>query len=79
MDNDAFNTGFNADAFFGFLEKMLPYISLCKFVAVPDVVANAVATMDNYRWWAWKVKAMGYPVAFLWGIVHECFFVCNTG
>ena len=37
----------------------------CLFAAAPDVVANAVATLDLYRWYAWRIKALGFPVALV--------------
>jgi hypothetical protein len=64
-DNGAFTSGFKPKKFFAWLEKMLPWQSTCLFVACPDVVYNAIATMDNYRLWAWRIKDMGYPVAFI--------------
>lgn len=37
----------------------------CLFAAAPDVVGNAVATLDYFRLFAWKIKALGYPVALV--------------
>lgn len=65
IDNDCFNIAFHPDALFAALDKLAPYRSTCKFVAVPDVVANAVATLWMFRQWAWRIKARGWPVAFV--------------
>lgn len=65
LDNDAFNNEFSMDLLFTALEKMLPYQESCLFVTVPDVICNALATLDKYRYWAWRIKVMGYPVAFV--------------
>ena len=37
----------------------------CLFVAIPDVVADARATLERFRAWRPEVAAAGFPVAFV--------------
>jgi hypothetical protein len=37
----------------------------CLFVVVPDLLCDAVATLERFRWWAWRIKAGGWPVALV--------------
>ena len=62
-DNQAFTQGFNPDTFFPWLEDMIPFRSLCLFVPVPDVVGDAVQTLDNWRRWVRIFE--GWPLAFV--------------
>jgi hypothetical protein len=64
-DNQVFTCGFHADRFFSWLDCLRPYRQRCLFVTVPDVVANAIATLESFKWWAWRFKALGWPVAFV--------------
>jgi hypothetical protein len=65
MDTGTFSQPFDQDAYFATLNKLLPHMKTCKFVVVPDTVANAVATLWQFRQWAWRIKALGFPVAFV--------------
>jgi len=62
-DNEAFTRGFNPNRFFSWLEKMEEYKSTCLFVSVPDVVGNAIATLEQWR--NWVVRFNGWPLAFV--------------
>lgn len=64
-DNGAFTGAFDWDRFERFLTAMRPQAATCRFVAAPDVVGNACATLDRYRYYAWRIKALGYPVALV--------------
>ncbi len=64
-DNEAFTGRFEWSRFAGWLRRMELHKSTCVFVAVPDVVADAIATLEKFRWYAWQVKAMGWPVALV--------------
>jgi hypothetical protein len=61
-DNCAF-TGFEADRFSVWLERMIPYRSTCLFIAVPDVVGDAVATLTSYAVWSQAME--GWPLAYV--------------
>lgn len=65
IDNEAFTGRFEPEKFFAFLQKLRPYRENCLFVSCPDGVADAVATLDRYRWWAWRIKALDLPVALV--------------
>lgn len=61
-DNCAF-TSFDAARFSGWLDAMLPYRRTCLFVAVPDVVGDAAATLARYVTWAEALA--GWPRAYV--------------
>ena len=61
-DNCAF-TGFEAQRFTEWLQRMTPCRATCLFIAVPDVVGDAAATLARYVAWA---EAMGgWPLAYV--------------
>ena len=64
-DNGAYTGNFSPLVFFAWLETMQPHRGLCKFVTCPDSVGNAIETLARYRWYAWKIKALGFPVGFV--------------
>lgn len=61
-DNCAF-TGFEAERFTAWLERMTPYRPTCLFVAVPDVVGDAPATLARYVMWSQAME--GWPLAYV--------------
>lgn len=66
-DNDAFSGRFEAERFLRFLVLLQPYRETCLYVSVPDVVGNAIATLQQWRtrpWW-WRIKEMAFSVAFV--------------
>lgn len=65
FDNQVFSGKFNEKAFWKKLKKMKKYRKSCKFVVAPDVVGNAIATMEAFRYWGCRIKAAGWPVAFV--------------
>lgn len=62
-DNDAF-TGFNASKFRRFLHTITGHVD-CLFVACPDVVGDARATLERFGEWAIEILSTGQPVAFV--------------
>lgn len=62
-DNQAFTKGFSPDMFFPWLEKLTPYKSTCLFVACPDKVGDAKATIELYN--HWRPYFGSWPVAFV--------------
>lgn len=62
-DNGAFS-GFDTNKFLSFLTRIRGYCG-CLFVACPDVVGNAVATVDMYNKWAGEILYNDLPVAFV--------------
>ncbi len=65
MDNGVFTGKFSERDFWGKIDDMLPFRDMCVFVVAPDVVGNAIATMDAFRYWGPRIKAAGWPVAFV--------------
>lgn len=65
MDNDAFGkTGFNPAEFAAMLE-VLKGTPGCLFIACPDVVCDAKATLARFRQWEPRITPTGFPVAFV--------------
>ena len=62
-DNQAFTQGFDPDIFFPWLDTMSPYRDNCLFLTVPDVVGDAVGTVNLWRKWAGRFH--GWPLAFV--------------
>lgn len=62
-DNDCFN-GLNKALFVQML-KSLKGLPGCKFVAAPDVVADAVSTLLRFQMWQPVIKHFGFPVALV--------------
>lgn len=63
-DNDAFNN-FDSGKFMKHLKRMQSFQSTCLFFAAPDVVGNAVETMNQFKGWAEIIKDHGFPVAYV--------------
>lgn len=63
IDNGCF-VGLDRRAFLALLERAQGQPRLL-WVAAPDVVADAVGTLARWDEWGWKIKEMGYPVAFV--------------
>ena len=63
-DNEAFSRGFDVDRMFKHLAKLAPYRNRCLFVVAPDVVGNAVATVELFHEWGQRMRQWG-PVAFV--------------
>jgi hypothetical protein len=63
-DNGAYS-GLNAKAFVQMLEQYAGEAAGCLFVAAPDVVGDAAATLALFGPWRGIIKAYGYPVALV--------------
>lgn len=62
IDNGAFS-GLNVDAFLSLLAREYEARHLCKFVAVPDVVASARRTLEVFE--AWRYRLQGWQLALV--------------
>lgn len=62
IDNGAFSR-FNVAAFSGLLQREYASRSLCRFVAVPDVVASARRTLEVFQNWRYRLTA--WPLALV--------------
>jgi hypothetical protein len=54
IDNGGFS-GFDAKAFVSLLEREEERISLCRWVAMPDIVGSAIRTLEAFDHWADKL------------------------
>jgi hypothetical protein len=63
-DNAAFSR-FDGDAYEAMLDVIAPYGAGCLFVTVPDVVADADATLGLWDKWAWRVARLGLRTAYV--------------
>lgn len=64
-DSGAFTGKLEFNLYIKYLERMSPYLDTCLFATVPDVLCNPITTMFYYRYYAWRIKVIGYPVAFV--------------
>lgn len=62
-DNAAF-TGFDEPRFRKMLDRMVLFPG-CSWVACPDVVGDATASLAQFRVWEPRLHAMGFPVALV--------------
>jgi hypothetical protein len=62
IDNGAFSK-FNANGFRSLLRREYTRISLCRFVAVPDVVCDARRTLEVFH--RWKTELAEWPLALV--------------
>ncbi|WP_143342074.1 hypothetical protein [Deinococcus indicus] len=62
-DNDGFTGHFQAAAFLAHLERLGPFAARCLFVAAPDVVGDAAATLALFPRWRSVIEAHDFPVA----------------
>lgn len=66
-DNGCFGKGYPGDAeWFAWLRSFSPeQIARCAFAVAPDVVGDAAATHERSEPWLPRVRALGYPVAYV--------------
>ncbi len=64
MDNDCFLTLKRAAMAKMWLANQ-PFARSCLWATVPDVVANACATLTRFREWSPIVRSFGYPLAYV--------------
>lgn len=64
-DNDAFHGRFQEATFLRHLARLVPFRSRCLFVAAPDVVGDANATLALFPRWRHVIEEHDFPVAFI--------------
>lgn len=65
-DNGCFNDEtFNETRWFNWLKKHAGDAGTCLFATAPDVYGDAAATLERSRPWLSKIRALGYPAAFV--------------
>ena len=66
MDNGCFTGAYPGDdAYLALLRKLEPHRARCLFVAAPDVVGDAAATLERFPDMARRIRALGWPVALV--------------
>lgn len=66
LDNGVFALGdaWNEDKWLRLLDWSKMSGQAPQWVLVPDVVGNAIATLQKWRHWHWQVRKYGWPLAF---------------
>lgn len=64
-DNGAFSDNFNEGKWWRFLVANANRAADCVFAVAPDVVGDAAATLERSLPWLPKIRALGYPAAFV--------------
>jgi hypothetical protein len=64
-DNGCFSDKWDVDKWWKFLEDNAHDAATCLFAVAPDVVGDALATTIRSRPWLPKIRALGYPVAYV--------------
>lgn len=64
-DNGAFSDKFDERKWWRFLEANAHRAKSCVFAVAPDVVGDAAATLERSLPWLPKIRALGYPAAFV--------------
>lgn len=64
-DNGAFSDRFDEGEWWRFLEANAYAAADCLFAVAPDVVGDAAATLERSLPWLPKIRALGYPAAFV--------------
>lgn len=64
-DNGAFSDRFDEGKWWKFLNDNAHRADTCAFAVAPDVVADAAATLERSTPWLPRIRALGYPAAFV--------------
>ena len=65
LDNGAFSDNFNEEKWWRTLVDNARDAGTCLFAVAPDVVGDAAATLERSLPWLPKIRALGYPVAYV--------------
>ena len=64
-DNGCFGKNFNEASWWRWLESNASGAAECVFATAPDVVGDHAATVERSRPWLPRIRALGYPAAFV--------------
>lgn len=64
-DNGAFSDKFDEQKWWKFLVDNAHAAESCAFAVAPDVVGDAAATLERSLPWLARIRALGYPAAFV--------------
>lgn len=63
LDNGMYTGAYDQDVFLEALDKLSPYREKCLFITCPDIVGDAVATIQRFH--EMKGYLSGWPIAFV--------------
>lgn len=69
IDNGAFGN-FDGPLFLRLVKRHLPQRDLCRFVAVPDMVADAQRTAELFDFWAPRIAEIGAELPGQWPLAY---------
>lgn len=64
-DNGCFTDAWDPDTWWAWLTNSTGHAGRCVFAAAPDVVGDAAATHHRATPWLPRIRALGYPVAYV--------------
>ncbi len=64
-DNGCFSDKFNEAAWWEWLQRNADRADTCRFAVSPDVVGDHQATLQRSAPWLPRIRALGYPAAFV--------------
>jgi len=64
-DNGCFANNYNETKWWDFLTRWAAFAPSALFAAAPDVVCDAAATLERSASWLERIRALGYPVAYV--------------
>lgn len=64
-DNGCFSARFDEGKWWAFLTRNVARAGTCLFAVAPDVVGDAQATLERSLPWLPRIRALGYPAAFV--------------
>ena len=65
MDNGCFSDRWDEGKWWKFLQDNAHDADTCAFAVAPDVVGDALATTQRFRTWGPRIRALGYPAAYV--------------
>lgn len=65
LDNGCFSDKFDESKWWEFLKENTADAASCLFAVAPDVVGDAAATLARSLPWLPRIRALGYPAAFV--------------
>lgn len=64
-DNGAFSDRWEEETWWTWLQAQTPHADRCLFAVAPDVLRDAYATTIRSRPWLPRIRALGFPVAYV--------------
>lgn len=64
-DNGCFTKNFNEDRWWLWLQAQVEHLDTCLFATAPDVVGDAVSTLELAKVWLPRIRGLGFPAALV--------------